>query len=93
MIIYEWDEEKRLHNLKEHGLDFRRAKLVYENPNKITLRSTYPDEERLIDMAEVEERVLLLVYTIRNEKIRCISLRYAKRKTEGRIYYEKQKNS
>jgi uncharacterized DUF497 family protein len=92
MIIYEWDEKKRLYNLKQHGLDFRRASLVYEDPNKITLASPYPDEERLVDMAEVEGRVLLLVYTIRDEKVRCISFRYAKRKTEGRIYYEKQKN-
>jgi uncharacterized DUF497 family protein len=91
--MYEWDKEKRLYNIKQHGLDFRRANLVYENPNKITLKSKYPDEERLVDMAEVEGRVLLLVYTIRNEKIRCISFRYAKMKTEGRLYYEKQKNS
>jgi uncharacterized protein len=34
MIDYEWDEDKRLSNLERHGLDFRSAYLVYENPRQ-----------------------------------------------------------
>jgi uncharacterized protein len=80
MIIYEWDEAKRLTNLARHGLDFRRVDLVYEHPGKITRKSPYPDGSRLVDMAEVQGRVLVLGYTMRRNAVRCISLRYAKRK-------------
>jgi uncharacterized DUF497 family protein len=89
MILYEWDEAKRLTNLARHGLDFRRADLVYEHPGKITLNSPYPDEPRLVDLAEVQGRVLVLVYTMRRDAVRCISFRYAKRK-EQRIYDERR---
>ena len=83
---YEWYEPKRLANLERHQLDFRKAWLVYENPNKVTLSSPYPDEPRLIDMAEIDGTVWLLVYTVRGQDVRCISFRTAHRK-ERRIYY------
>ncbi len=88
MIVYEWSEEKRLINLERHGLDFWDAWRVHEAPGKITLKSSYSDEERWIDMAEVEGAVLLLVYTMRGGNVRCISYRRAKRRKEGRLYYE-----
>jgi uncharacterized DUF497 family protein len=34
---YEWDEAKRLANLKKHKLDFDSAWRVYEHPNKVTV--------------------------------------------------------
>jgi uncharacterized DUF497 family protein len=40
-----------------------------------------------VDIAEVERRAMVLVYTLRSEAIRCISFRYAMRK-ERRIYDE-----
>lgn len=87
MIEYEWNEDKRLYNLNRRGLDFSDAWRVYEAANKITLKSPYPYEERLLDIAEVDGCVLLLVYTMRGEAVRCISFRYAKRGRERRLYY------
>jgi len=84
-VQFEWDEKKRKSNLESKGLDFRQAWRVYESPDKVTLKSPYPDEERLIDMAELEGKVALLVYTYRDHNVRCISFRYAKTK-ERRIY-------
>lgn len=91
MIEYEWDEDKRLSNLERHGLDFRSAYLVYENQGKLTLKSRYSDEPRFVDIAEVEGRTVVLVYTLRSEAVRCISFRYAKRK-ERRIYDEQRED-
>jgi uncharacterized protein len=91
MIEYEWDEDKRLSNLERHGLDFRSAYLVYENPSKLTLKSRYSHEPRLVDIAEVEGRAVVLVYTLRSETVRCLSFRYAKRK-ERRIYDEQRED-
>ncbi len=87
MTEYEWDESKRLSNLSDHKLDFADAWRVYEAIDKVTYRSLYPAEERWIDLAEVEGVVLLLVYTMRGEAVRCISFRRAKRGKERDLYY------
>jgi uncharacterized DUF497 family protein len=89
-MTYEWDEHKRLTNLSQHELDFRDAWRVYEHAYKLTLQSLYSHEQRLIDIADVNGRVLILVYTMRGATIRCISFRYAKRK-ERRLYYEQNR--
>ncbi len=85
--MYEWNEAKRVANLKKHGYDFADADLVYECPDKITLRSLRSREQRLQDIAIVEVlgTVLTLVYVRRGYNIRVISLRRASRK-ERRIY-------
>lgn len=63
--MYVWDEAKRKSNLKKHGLDFRDAHLVYENPDKCTYDASRQDEYRFMDvaLAIVKGRLLTLVYT------------------------------
>jgi uncharacterized protein len=31
-LEFEWDEEKRISNIKERGVDFRDAALIFEGP-------------------------------------------------------------
>ena len=85
--MYEWDEAKREANLKKHGLDFRDAYLVFENPRKVTYRIQWRDELRFQDVAlvEVAGGVLSLVYVLRGLNVRVISFRPASRR-ERRIY-------
>ena len=87
-MVYAWDETKRKSNLKKHGLDFRDAYLVYENPNKCTYDASREDEYRLMDvaLAVVKGRLLTLVYTERGDEVRVISFRNASR--EERKRYE-----
>jgi uncharacterized protein len=91
-MVYVWDEQKRESNLKKHGLDFRDAHLVYENPDKCTYDASRNDEYRLMDvaMAVVNGRVLTLVYTERDDQVRVISFRNASR-TECKQYEEDSK--
>ncbi len=86
--MYLWYEAKRKSNLKKHGLDFRDAYLVYENPGKCTYDASRDDEYRLMDvaLAVVKGRLLTLVYTEREEDVRVISFRNASR--EERKRYE-----
>lgn len=86
--MYVWDEAKRKANLKKHGLDFKDAHLVYENPDKCTYEASRDDEYRLMDiaLAFVKGRLLTLVYTERGEDVRVISFRNASR--EERKRYE-----
>jgi uncharacterized DUF497 family protein len=46
---------KRLSNLAKHGLDFADAAVVYESVNKVTLPMERGDEQRLADIAMVED--------------------------------------
>ena len=90
-IRYDWDEEKRHANLRKHKLDFEEAWRVYEHPNKITLVDEYPYEEWFWDLAEVNGKVRLLVYTMRGSIVRYISFRPTT-PSEQRLYYEEIKN-
>jgi len=84
---YEWDEAKRVSNLRKHGYDFADADLVFENPDKLTLPNTRRGDSRLRDIAlvKVQGRILTLVYVVRGYNIRVISIRRASRK-ERRDY-------
>ena len=92
-ILYEYDENKNNINIAKHAISFEDAYLVYENINKITIEASYESEHRLNDIALVEVKgiVLFLVYTLRQGKVRVISLRPASKKE--RLYYESQKQN
>jgi uncharacterized DUF497 family protein len=85
-VDYEWDEKKRLINLGKHSLDFMDADLVFEAPVKITVAAAHADD-RYVDLAEVNGQVLMLVYSLRRQTVRCISLRVASRR-ERKLYNE-----
>jgi uncharacterized DUF497 family protein len=89
--VFVWDEAKRESNLRKHGLDFRDAHLVYENPDKCTYDSSREGERRWMDIAfaVVKGRLLTLVYTERGDDVRVISFRPASR--EEREQYEQDK--
>ena len=90
--MYLWDEAKRRSNLKKHGLDFKDAWLVYENPDKCTYEASRNEEYRLMDvaLAIVKGRHLTLVYTEEGEGVRVISLRNSSRE-EWKRYEEDSK--
>jgi uncharacterized DUF497 family protein len=77
----EFDPAKDAINQAKHGISLADAMLVYEAPNKLTLRSPRHEEERLVDVAMVEVAgvVLVLVYVERGDSVRAISLRRASR--------------
>ena len=89
--MFVWDEAKRSSNLKKHGLDFKDAHLVYDNPEKCTYDSSRAGERRFIDvaLAVIKGRLLTLIYTERGDDVRVISFRPASR--EERKQYEQDK--
>ena len=90
--MFVWDEAKRKSNLEKHGLDFKDAHLVYENPDKCTYEALYRGERRFMDLATavVHGRLLIFIYTERGDDVRVISFRPASR--EEREQYEQDKN-
>ena len=89
--MFVWDEAKRESNLRKHGLDFRDAHFVYDNPDKCTYESSRQGERRSLDLAfaVVKGLLLALVYTERGDDVRVISFRPASR--EERKQYEQDK--
>ena len=84
---HEWDEHKRASNLEKHGFDFVDANQVHKSPDKLTLGSARQGETKWIDLAPVKGRLLMLVYVMRGDVVRCISMSVANRK-ESRWYDE-----
>ncbi len=89
MIKLEYDPGKDAANLAKHGLSLTDAKLVYDAPNKVTVCSPQRGEQRQMDIALVDmvSVVLVLIYVIRGQTLRAISLRRAS-KAERRFYVE-----
>lgn len=84
--MYEWDEEKRLKNIEKHGIDFIRAKEMWNYPVCEFISSqTSHNEERLLAIGQLEEFYITVVYTWRGNNKRIISARKA-RKNEQEYY-------
>ena len=78
-VELEWDGPKAAANLRKHGVDFADAALVLEDELALTLRDPEAhDEIRWITMGQdPHQRVLVVIYTWRGERIRLISARKA----------------
>jgi uncharacterized DUF497 family protein len=61
-----WHESKRLKNLKDRGVDFRDAGMIFENRVilKADRRNDY-GEERLLALGKVDDEYYMIAYTWR----------------------------
>jgi uncharacterized DUF497 family protein len=82
----EWDEAKNQQNISKHGIDFQDTQIIFENPVVIKrdARREY-GEERWVGLGNLNGTVVALVFTMRKETIRIISVRKAS-KHERQIY-------
>jgi len=88
-MIFEWDENKNINNIKKHGIDFNDSAKIFSNPmvTKVDDRKDY-NEKRWIGLGRLENTIVILAYTKRGKNIRVISIRKAN-KSERKIYYER----
>ena len=85
---FEWDEAKRLSNLRKHGIDFNDVSFVLESDTVTVEDSRYAyGEQRFVMFGLLQGRVIAVVYTERDDSIRIISARKAT-KYEQRTYFE-----
>jgi uncharacterized DUF497 family protein len=80
MPIFEWDENKEKSNFRKHGISFTEGESVFYDLYSLTIPD--PDhsieEHRFIDIGTSNKnRVLIVVYTERKDRIRIISVRKA----------------
>ena len=88
---FEWDPEKERSNLDKHGVGFTEAATVFGDPLEITISD--PDhsigEARFLSMGYSSlNRLLVVSYTEREDRIRIISARAASSR-ERRQYESK----
>jgi uncharacterized DUF497 family protein len=89
-VKFTWDPKKAEQNLKAHGVDFREAATVFDDP----LSTTFPDvdhsvgERRFVSIGmSALGRILVVAHTDSGDTIRTISARSATRH-ERRFYEE-----
>ena len=79
-MAYQWNEDKAAANISKHGIDFADAVSVFSDDLAITIPDERFDEERFVTIGiDAFGRVLIVVYTLRDDEIRLISARKATR--------------
>ena len=89
MHVIIWDPDKALSNLEKHGVRFSDAEIALFDPNAITVEDETAEGERRYVSVGMDGvgRILVVVYTERDDDIRLISVREATR-TERTSYEE-----
>ena len=89
-----WDPNKAEENLKSHGVDFREAATIFDDP----LSTTFPDTDQsvgerrfLIIGRSAPGRILVVSNTETGDTIRIINARAATRRE--RRFYEEEESS
>jgi uncharacterized DUF497 family protein len=88
-LEFEWDSAKSVANLHKHGVDFRSARALFEDPIRYETLSLRPGirEIRRKVVGRIGEDVYAVICTNRGDAIRIISVRRARR-SERRTYRE-----
>jgi hypothetical protein len=89
---FEWDENKRLTNIRQHGIDFVDVPEIFDRET-VTIEDDRFEygEERFITFGLLQGWVVAVVHTERDDRIRIISARKAT-KYEQRAYFEQIAN-
>jgi uncharacterized protein len=85
----QWDPAKARTNLRKHGVRFADAVTALEDEKAISIRDEDEDEDRWVTIGmDSLARILVVVFTWRDEEVRMISARPATRR-ESRQYQER----
>ncbi len=89
-MIFEYDEVKNQANIKKHGISFIEAQNIWLDKDCIEFALPYEDEPRFVAIGQYRCKVWAAIITYREERIRIISVRRA-RKNEVRLYEDNKK--
>jgi len=82
---FEYDKNKSPVNKDKHGIDFIEAQELWEDTDRLIIPIRFVDEPRFMIIGKINEKIWSGVFLMRNEKVRIISVRRA-RKEEIAIY-------
>lgn len=82
---FEYDPAKSAKNQAKHGVDFERAQALWDDPDLLSVRTTFPGEERWISIGVMQGKHWTAVWTPRGGNTRIISVRRSRDK-EVQLY-------
>lgn len=75
---FQWDEVKRMWNLRDHGIDFVEIDRAFEGETVTILDNRFNyGEERFVTFGLLDGRVVAIAHTETTKLIRIISVRKA----------------
>ncbi len=95
MLLFEWDSGKAKKNIKIHGISFDEASTSFKDTLSLTIYGPLhsDEEDRFVLIGNsYKNRLLAVVHTEREDKVRIISVRKAT-KNERKQYEENAKRS
>ena len=84
---FEYDQKKSNSNKLKHHIDFEQSKALWLDVDRLEVQAKSGDESRYALIAIYNEKLWTAFYTMREERIRIISVRRT-RKGERSLYYE-----
>ena len=88
---FEWDPNKNRANIAKHGIDFKNVVPLFQLDPVISPAGPRTDgESRWIATGRLDERTIIVVFTMRSDSIRLISARPASRR-ERRLYHRSRR--
>lgn len=86
---FEWDEKKRLSNIRKHGIDFADVPSIFELDTVTVIDDRFEyDEIRYQTLGLLKARVIMVVHTESETVIRIISARKANKYEEETYFKE-----
>ena len=78
-MLFEWDEGKRQHNLRKHGIDFFDAQKIWSGTVlEYSSDQMHHDEDRYLAIGEFDGDCITVIFTWRGSTRRLISARKAR---------------
>ena len=72
---FEFDQQKSRSNRKKHGIDFRDAQALWEDPDLIEIPARTIDEPRFLVIGKIDDHHWSGIMAYREDRIRIISVR------------------
>jgi uncharacterized protein len=75
---FEWDKDKNRENIRKHGVSFEEAQLAFFDPKRLIYEDiTHSiDEQRYFCFGRIDNEVVTVRFTYRDEKIRVFGAGY-----------------
>ncbi len=90
-LVFEWDKKKAKTNIAKHDVSFNEASTVFRDTLSLTIKDPLhsDEEDRYIIIGEsIKLRLLVVVHTVRNDRIRIINARRASKKERRHYEYK-----
>jgi uncharacterized protein len=74
-VEFEFDPDKSRSNKQKHGIDFRAAQLLWDDPDLLQIPARTTDEPRFLVIGQIAGKYWSAIITYRQDSVRIISVR------------------